>query len=149
MTLLSTSRLNIIERGGRITVSHLAEEDKQDDEEFDTDYVNGNIVCESWWCRGTLHRLDLPARIEYYEDGKTKSEHWMLNGATYTGSPEFRYYDREGKLSEEPKREPTCGYHHCYPSCKRLAARSRRERERKREVEAEDESDTQADNPLQ
>jgi antitoxin component YwqK of YwqJK toxin-antitoxin module len=68
-------------------------------------YDNGNINTEEYYaCEGVLHRDgDLPARIQYYEDGTLCCEKFFLNGSLYRdGSlPQAVYYYENGTLKDQ------------------------------------------------
>lgn len=67
-------------------------------------YKNGNVISESWYSKGMLHRDDgLPAFTRYSDDGKTTiMELWYMNSTQYRNDDlpnVVGYYEATGKVS--------------------------------------------------
>lgn len=62
---------------------------------------NGNLECELHWNKGCLHRKDLPAIINYYPNGKIKSESFWQNDDYYSelDKPVYIEYKENGSMS--------------------------------------------------
>jgi len=67
-------------------------------------YKNGNVISESWYSKGMLHRDDdLPAFTRYSDDGKTAIlKEWYMNSTQYRNDDlpnVVGYYEATGKVS--------------------------------------------------
>lgn len=66
-------------------------------------YKNFILEKETWLENNKIHRHNNSAVIEYYDSGKKKTEHWMINGVNYRESdlPTFtKYYENGNKEYE-------------------------------------------------
>lgn len=64
---------------------------------------SGNLIGEYWMNHMGLHRINGPARIVYYTNGKVKSEEWLINNNWNRNSLHADYicYSEDGQITYE------------------------------------------------
>jgi antitoxin component YwqK of YwqJK toxin-antitoxin module len=62
-------------------------------------YENGKVKSQEWWINGELHNENGPSYIDYYENGQIELKSWKINGKSHNeNGPAYIWYYENGEI---------------------------------------------------
>lgn len=62
-------------------------------------FLNGKLKCEAYYVNDNRHRLDGPAIIWYNEDGSIRSKHYYFDDEDFTSLEKLQHYAKHAILN--------------------------------------------------